>query len=167
MPRIQGMFSGKRGPVILLLLAAAPVRGFAGMTRWGHWRDADCSTARPRLALRLRGGAFGSARRASVGLSSAELSVVEDLRAALGPELKAAVKRNSDLGSDERLARLLRANNHDVPRTVKFWARMQQWRAELEMDSIRREVSWKAPMQLPPAHMLSMACCRRSECACF
>lgn len=131
-----------RGPLIVLLVAtvALPVKSLACVQRDTHWRSEQVA-AIPRGALRLRGGAFGSTRRTAIGLSSAELAALRELRSALGTQLKAAVKQNPDLGSDDRLARLLRANSLDVPRTVKFWARMQEWRAHLMIDRIRHEVS--------------------------
>ena len=91
--------------------------------------------------LRVRGGASLLGRTSpSFGLKPGELAQLVSLREALGADLGAAVKSNADFATDDRLVRLLRTNQHDVPRTVKFWEKMRAWRAEMGCDKIRAEV---------------------------
>ena len=91
--------------------------------------------------LRVRGGALLLGRASpSFGLKPGELAQLASLREALGADLGAAVKSNADFATDDRLVRLLRTNQHDVPRTVKFWEKMRAWRAEMGCDKIRADV---------------------------
>ena len=140
---------------------ARPVRGGGGRALAGLWcvcallaapfadgraplqhARAPTGVAAPECAQRLRGGGTASS---AFGLDARELAELGQLRAALGADLAAAVVRNPDFATDDRLVRLLRANQNDVGRTVRFWPAMQRLRAEFGCDEIRAEVSLSTP----------------------
>ena len=91
--------------------------------------------------LRLRGGGFLSSSAPSFGLNAKELAQLRELRDALGSKI---ASKHADLGTDDRLVRLLRINQHDIKRTVKFWDNMRTWRDKLGCYDIRKEVCYSS-----------------------
>ena len=137
---------------IWLIIAGSAVQSTMLSASQPTLRDTGHITARCRCAgaqalvksnapclLRIRGGGFFTGS-VNFGLSVEERSQLAELRDALGHDLTLAVERNPDFATDDRLIRLLRANQNNVARTVRFWATMQECRASFDCDDIRSEV---------------------------
>lgn len=144
---------------LCVLLAASPVGCNVRMQCVPVGAGAGVGAAASlHLAQCPRGGAGPTC---TFGLDARELEQLQQLRTALGADLTAAVARNPDFATDDRLVRLLRANQNDVTRTVKFFASMQRLRAEFGCDDIRAEVA--SPVR--SGHPSSGGACPRTSCA--
>ena len=132
---------------LCVMLAASPVGGNVRMQCVPVGAGAGVGAAASlHLVQCLRGGAGPTC---TFGLDARELEQLKQLRTALGAELTTAVAHNPDFATDDRLVRLLRANQNDVTRTVKFFASMQRLRAEFGCDDIRAEVASPVRLAIP------------------
>jgi hypothetical protein len=154
---------------LCVLLAASPVGSNVRMQCVPVGAGAGVGAAASlHLVQCLRGGA---GPKCTFGLDARELEKLKQLRTVLGADLTAAVARNPDFATDDRLVRLLRANQNDVTRTVKFFASMQRLRAEFGCDDIRAEVASPVRPGYPlfgwgaPPYLLRTRCPTRAQFA--
>lgn len=114
----------------------------------GKVSAAPICRASPTMRLRGGGSITSAASRylPSLSLSSKSLKFqmsmverksVEDIKEALGSELKDVSKRNPELASDDRILRFLRSYKHDVQKTVGKMKEMLDWRRKHDTDLIR------------------------------